>query len=917
MAVTLYSFRTAGNLITVVRDDDYLNIINYFTTITGGPDIPQPPLGVIISSACQPGTFDRYNYFVQPNVPYARFEIQHNSPTCGYVPPTCDIYIKTLKVTPELNSDNDSASINMFAVSSYGDITYFLTCTLPIVNDSNTTGLFTNLAPGNYTINAVDSNSCSPPGQFINIVPFVETGTHFKYRLKFIDVNKRNNWELRLLDMLNDYDEYTYPIDITGATGSPIIKTTAYQSEDKTEPIAPTTLDVALLFTGLDFDPEEFTKVPEQSWKVELYKNNELDFQGWLLPDQTQDYYADKPYEIKIQATDGLPSLKGNKWGNGSGGQGYSDFQIQQYGLAKWKDLVKQCLDQLGYDYGKTVIISSLQFNGSYTNDLWLNVSTWSDILYDSSGVAVDTYTALQNLLGAFKLSIFQSGGRFFLVNWNDLSYVINALKIAPYEAAFYQFSEDWSTIELVGTNVEKPILQTVGYLWNVRPINPPAALNFDKPYNIEIDISFNILALLYENPSFEIGPVQGELPIGFTKNGTLINVFVNYDPVIDGVIGSGAYDGVWELKAKGYPPFTPLPLPNNYIYSDNILIDQINQELNISFMWKVPDTGNNLGGHALGLVYSIGVIFVDGTSNNKYFLATSNHTTTSYEDFIDSGKTPPLPKPVETTEWVAISNGISPYYSEGDAYSIKGAPITDHTGWQSFNITAPVFPESQLGHVIFRFYSAKQQLYDTSKWVTITGNQQYNPYMYAELFDGIGYVLYDQLNLTLQDASPTSTLQTGENHLETAVTGIPNANLKTVTQSLFTYAKNKRVAGNVFTTNDYLTGQVANLWSFATQTNDIKDRLPATIVRAIARNYSRPMRIFESDVEFTDLQFYSMFLLRFYDGIVFQPFSVMVDCRNAIGHIIIIEDDDSLSQTIYNYVSLYSNGARQNNRGV
>src|ERR1019366_7286916 len=111
-------------------------------------------------------------------------------------------------------------------------------------------------------------------------------------------------------------------------------------------------------------------------------------------------------------------------------------------------------------------------------------------------------------------------------------------------------------------------------------------------------------------------------------------------------------------------------------------------------------------------------------------------------------------------------------------------------------------------------------------------------------------------LNITVKSTVPQSTLQTGESHYDTVVTGLPNADLKNVGLTLFTYPNNKRVAGNVFSTNNYLSGVVANLWSFALQPGDRPDRLPATISKAIARNYSRTMDIFEGDVSSNSIQF-------------------------------------------------------------
>lgn len=872
MSVTLYTFNKGGYLINVVRDDTTLNYIDAFSRFNGLPDTSQPPPDVIISNVCQSGTTTLYSYFSITLYPYARAVVTLNSPYCGFVPIPCDIAIKSLVTTPE-SSSNDDATVTIFATTSNGEITYGIYEPPYGELTTNTTGIFTGLIPGNYTAVVSDERLCVATQIFV-IEPFDTTKTNFKYRLAFTDITGTISWELRLLDMLHVYDDLLYPIDVTGSTGSPVIKTTANQSEDKTEPIIPTILDIKLLFTGLDFTISELTDVPEQAWGVQLYKNGEIDFQGWLLPDQTQDYYMDAPYEVSFQASDGLPSLKGKVFGNGSGGQGYSNFQIQQYGLTTWGSLVKQCLDQLGYDYGETVIISSLTFNNAYNSELWLEISTWSDILYDSSAVAMDTYSALSLLLSSMKLSIFQHGGRFFLVNYNDLSYINNSLRIASYEASFYQLSHDFESVIFTSFSVEKPIIQPVGHEWSNQPINPPQSLTYDKQYNIEVDISFATLALLFTNPSFEIGAVQGVKPsvLSVGPSYTDLQLFYNYDPVIDGVVGSGAYDGDWELALRS---FVVLPIATAVFdfgtFITPFIVDQPNKLMNVSVQFRPYVVGTINTCPAIGMVFTgvSGEIYIFNVlTNNWDQKPTQNLTSYTFTDYKNM-----------------TSNKIR---------------TTDFIAWQNFTIKSTAFPEisGTCNIVIFAFS------YYIANGVSIpTGVSNLDPIK----------IDYDLLELTIQDSQPVSTLQTGESHYETGITLFPAAELKTVTQGLFTYPNNKRGAGNVFNINDYTTGQVANLWNFATHNADRLDRLPGTISRAIARNYGRQMYIFEGDVSGMQMQFYSMFVLKHYESKILAPFSVALDCRNNKAHIIIVEVDDSDAQFIYTYTAIYANNARQN----
>lgn len=866
--VVLYTWQhDPYNVRTVITDTDRPTFIDWYDSPGAGAPTSPPPNEIIAAPVCS--GFDRYFYLTQAISPYAYYTVEHNSTWCGYVKPTCDIFEKIFWYLPQTRFGVNNGSVNMFCVSSFGGIIYYLVqLTGGTLDINNTTGYFTGLAPGNYYIHAIDANNCEKLENF-TIQPYTSAGTHEKYRLTFNSIDNAIIWECKFLNVTQNYDNTIYPLQIKG-TDQPILYKKDNPNEDKTTWICSAQLIINLFYDGLTFTPKEFYSVPEQTWKIELYKNDVLEFQGWLLPDEIQDYYADPAYDIQLKATDGLPSLKGNIWGDGSGNQGYSSFQIQQYGLNKWCLLLKQCLDQLGYDYGKTILFSSLQFNGVLVD--WFNIATWSDILYDSSGKATDTYSALNLLLGAFKLCIFQHKGNFVLVNWNDFYYINNGIVKTQYQNCFYRFNNGFLPGSISGIAVEEPVLQLIGFKGPFKPVNPPQNLNLDKAYNIEIDDSFNLLALLFENPSFEIGAIEGGVPIGmikFAAGGHDVNAFCHYDPVVPGILGSGAYDGNWVMRITGdffngaIAPFIKIfPLIN---------IDQTNKKLSISFQWKPSfSTSGALANNPIPCFVII--FFINGDMTQPYTWDFNN----------------------DTPQWTPLPAGGN--YPQN---YVKTLTMGDVQSWQNFQITTSPFPFSQVGTLEIRYYPSPLWNYGVHGNFITNGT-------------GSQYIDIDVLNITQDDASATSILQTGETHLTTSVTYLPNANKKDIPGDLFTYPNNKRVAGNVFSLNDYLNGKVANLWNFQLTANDPKDRLPATIAKAIARNYQRAMYIFEGDVSANYLQYYGAFQLQNYPNVIFVPFSLELDLRACICHVIMVEIDDSTAQNIYSYYALYANGARQ-----
>jgi len=907
--VTLYTFfRPASylgpdTLITVIRDDTDLTFTDFYTTpAIGGPT--QPPEGTIISVVCQDTT--KYTYKVKTNLSYVTYETEINSYYCGYTPPTCDIFEKSFSKTDETGIGTDDGAGNMFAVSSFSPITYYLYNSGGLIT-SNTIGLFTGLTPNDYFIKAIDTNECSILHDF-TILAYDPSLTRCKYRMQFKSILGGVTYRLDFLDQKHQYDPATHPIYLDG-TDVPLKKTTANPNEDKTEPILATTLDISVWHTGIIDVDNEFAKVDERTWFMQLYRNDVLDFQGWLLPDQIGDMYADPNYPLSFTATDGLASLKGFNFGDPTiftYDVNMNKIYTQLYGLFGWSYLVKICLDWLNYDYGNTTLVSSLRNDDVYDEQFWSNISTWGDNYYDSSGNPDDVYTALSKLLKSVKLTICQVNGAFVLVNWNDLWYINKGLQIADYNLSFYTFNSDMSGV--INTGANQPALMPIGAGRILKPINPMQTINYDLSFGVmKAQIDFNILALLYENPSFEIGAVQGDLPPGYDHKFGTVDAFANYDPVTE-TIGSGAYDGEWEIKVK---PVSVSEGSSNFFENPSPFfdIDQSNKLLNISFVWKVPPNTNTLLGFAEGYVFSFTAVFIDASSGNGYFLKVNPSTSISYHDYLANGRHPPN-QPSQTI-WEHLEDT---YYTEGDACGIKGIPTTDYIGWQSYSITAPIFPESQIGTVSVRFYSVKAQLYDTSKYTVLPGDPiSFRQGFYIDVPDtDSGYYLIDQLNITLSDASSATNLQIGETHTVTNVTNFAKAETKQIDLSLFTYPPNKRLAGQLMYGLTYDTAITMNALRFKLQTTANKGRLPMAIIGSWARTYQRPMDIFEGDIKADNMLFYGIYTLDGYNGL-FIPFSISADLRNSEVHVVIVAFDDSDAQVIYNYAAKYQKNSREN----
>lgn len=855
--ITFYSFQLDPfTHVQVIGDSDDLDYIDHINTVVSGTP-GGPGVGTIVNIRCQPGTTNKYTYRVIADSPYAAAEIEYNSTYCGGTPPVCDLAIVTFSHTDETDTDANNGTINMFATSSHTPIEYLLLKTDGPGSWTNSTGYFTGLEPGPYYERATDANGCFD-FRTADILPFDDSlYTHYKYRLKFPSVLDGAIWEVAIYDMYNNYLLADYPKDVTG-TEIPLLLKQEDPQEDKQTPIISKNITVNLLYDGLTFTTNEFTLAQERQWFIEVTRSGLPEFRGWMIPDEAQGEYADPSYPFKLTATDGLPSLKGNKFGDGSGGNGYSDSQFQQYGVKQWINLVKQCLDQLGYETGSPVILNSLQYNNIYNYNQWLDFGTWSDILYDKDGVAVDTYTALELLLKGMKMTLLQWKGRWVFINWNDLFYLMNPLKATEYAHAVYELAADYGATTANGLDVSQPSIQYIGYDQANKPINPRQTLNYDKAYNIKNKIDFTFLSLLYENPSFEFGAIEGELPPEFELYPGSIGSYYLHN------VGDLAYLGKWVFRTSWSFANPDSGAGKSYVQLiDKIVIDQPNKKLNISFFWK----GNEFSDGSNALPY-LNILFYNNSGQvyNFNYTDTPNHWSGPFTD---------------------DPNGRFGRLGANDR-------ITDFNAWNQFSVTTPTLPENN-GFI--------QIFIDKPFYYSLSGGYLPPNGEYIQID-------YDQLILTLSDSNDQYSLQIGESHSVTAVTGIPQANQKNIDTTLFTYPTNKRIAGNVFTLHDYATGIVANTWSFGTF-GDTPNRLPATITKAFSRAYSRPMRIFEGDIETGYLTYYGIFILRFIDCI-FMPFSIELDPRNGKAHIIMIEITDVISQNYYQYVPTFQRNSRQ-----
>lgn len=879
--------------ITVYYEEGTSQINNYTITKTGNYEYY--PQGSVITSFCTTGSTTETVIRGLDAQPYAEFTTLPNSVNCGYVPPPCDLTFKaTPNITDETATGANDGTLQAFASSGFKIISYNLNSTSGGANYSSNNGMFTQLPPGTYTLTAYDANNCST-STAVQVHAYDVNATHLKYKFEFEDINGDYLNRVEFHNMKLNYNSTEYPKAISEGDTKPLVYKQALQSEDKTEVFAPSSITVNLL-AGDVFTVEEFALADERTWFVKWYQGEILRFQGWLLPDEVKDEYDDAPYTVSFVATDGLLSLKGADF-NGTG-------ILQQFGVTRFNTILKACLNQLGYDYGNYSIIKSLYHNGEM---IWPNVGIWWDIFYDEDGTPDDAYTALQRLLNAFKLVILQHNGHFVLVDYSVFYSRNSVSKQNDYKNLFKEYDSNDNQVATYPAVVQ-PVELAIGDEQALQPIGGSHGLNYDRSFKKVIaKIDFNLLAVLFNNPSFELGAVKGALPLGFSSEaGGIPGSGLTND---DSYIG----DFSFKLRGAGYVNGNLGETPKGFIDNDQpFIINENNKKIKFSFNWKAPDVnfyyGNKPEENKIGLVPGVSLYFRRKPDNKAFFLQPSPYKATAYPNFANAGY-----NQSEAPFWQPVNTGAAgeEVYDEGELVSIKPDPTSDYIGWQSYSIESPPLPGT--GELYLRFCGTRGIAYNP----VITAGQGQSGDVSDKIYfnvpnDQAYYTLIDNVQITQDDATESYNKQIGETHTVTNLSNYAKAENKTVNIDLFTSATNKRLAGNVFYLADFVNGIVDYQWHDPMQSIDLKDRLTAIIVRQIARSLQRPMYKFEGPLATSFVNMYSIFSLQFYENRMFIPYSVELDVRDAEANVVLVETDDSDFANSYTYVAKFEKNARR-----
>jgi hypothetical protein len=169
-----------------------------------------------------------------------------------------------------------------------------------------------------------------------------------KYRLEFDDVieGEFNDYRLDIQKKYEDGSGADASAEMLGS-GSPVILNYNLTADDILSPIRSSYLDIEV-YKKQDLPSDEYFDLmicQNDDFKVFLYKNNSLFWQGWMDTSLVATSHISAPYVIKFKAYDGLHILKQRLYfDNQDVFQALSNQYNDRYGYHKIKDIIGKCL---------------------------------------------------------------------------------------------------------------------------------------------------------------------------------------------------------------------------------------------------------------------------------------------------------------------------------------------------------------------------------------------------------------------------------------------------------------------------------------------------------------------------------------------------------------------------------------------
>lgn len=352
------------------------------------------------------------NYFnitlLNPSFPYAVTTSETDSPTCGFNGVVCDLSLFVVSANSPTSAYLSDGSFQIGSQSSNGVRKYSLTDQI-YSGMSNTTGIFSGLLPGNYTVFSRDASNCRAT---INVTVPLYRGDGVKYRLEFKDIQNLTTSRIDILEKnFNGTLTEVKGLDMPIKLSLPQITI-----NNKYEAVRPSFAEVSLLSeTNYQF-LNLFTQTDKQ-FRVNYYRPvGTLLWSGYLQSSIFSEEFIMPPYGTTVKAIDGLELLKNIKLSDSSGNK-----LNQSISFIKLIALILGKLD-LSLPIRCGVNMNEITYTVALTDDPLVQSFCDAGDLIEDDETAWDCFRVIEFLLKPFGATIIQWGGRWNVVEIDKIS---------------------------------------------------------------------------------------------------------------------------------------------------------------------------------------------------------------------------------------------------------------------------------------------------------------------------------------------------------------------------------------------------------------------------------------------------------------------------------------------------------------
>jgi len=243
-------------------------------------------------------------------------------------------------------------------------------------------------------------------------VPFNPFGNLVYNPYKFFDYC---DWDGAPISVLIEKKDYTGdPIKILAADGVPI-KIIRSEVEDITVPIRATQVEFGIM-NAENFATEEFYTEDERTFRITVTKDGNIEFRGYIIPDNCQEEFVNPNYISKIRCSDGLGSLKTVSYPVQRG----QKFDYKQSFIG----VICYCLSAANLNLDIATVVNFYSENmPTGLDDDPLDMAMISPFRFATDkGEIMTCYEVLSEVCKAWGAFIVQDGGKWRIVRTKELA---------------------------------------------------------------------------------------------------------------------------------------------------------------------------------------------------------------------------------------------------------------------------------------------------------------------------------------------------------------------------------------------------------------------------------------------------------------------------------------------------------------